>query len=541
MISLILALLLVLSTVGTTVGFVLLPTPSSSITSLLPKRIGSCWRTSHHHMSRRPIQSQKNVSSKGSNRPNHKKSKNTQEAATGTTSRRQPKGKPRNSKSRAKSTRTFKGRRTALWETMYPKLKAYYDKHGHSFVMPDDDNHQELYEWTRYLRRYYCGDNSPKGNNKEADAMFVDDPNITSLTPQQRLKLLQDIEFCWDYRSMMWEIQYKQLVQFYEKHGHTRVSRCRHDKKLATFCSNQRREYRKLLQSQEDAEVGDNLVVSTTLTPERLEKLNRIKFFDADSYKTHEEKWHERYDQLKEYKQMNGDPIVPQKYELNFPLGQWCMNQRIHYQYYVTKQATGMNLYRIHQLESVGFPLRYQQYRWMQKFDRLQEYQRQHGHLQIDNEEDKDLRQWLNLQRHLYNRLQRQKQYTDQVDPSYEVSSSLTQERIDKLESIPNFSWDGRRKEGPSKDDWSKLFVAIREKGIVPGSRAKTHMFDGMNPFHMDVQRKDVWTEADLLALWNSEDDDDDDEDHIDGQQSYGVLSPTNDSLLPSYRTDRGT
>ena len=167
-----------------------------------------------------------------------------------------------------------------------------------------------------------------------------------------------------------------------------------------------------------------------------------------------------------------------------------------------------MTLYRIRQLEGVGFPFRYQQHRWLKKFNRLQKYQEQHGHLNIDKEQNADLRQWLHKQRHLYNRLQRQQQYKDQYDASYEASSPLTEERIAMLESIPNFSWSGRKTKGPSTDDWSKLFVAIREKGIVPGTRAKKHMFDGMNPLNMEVQQKDVWTEDDLMALWNAEDDD---------------------------------
>ena len=58
---------------------------------------------------------------------------------------------------------------------------------------------------------------------------------------------------------------------------------------------------------------------------------------------------------------------------------------------------------------------------------------------------------------------------------------------------------------GPSVDDWTKLFEGIRKKGITPD------MPPDLPPWlkQMEESDKDVWTEEDLLDLWNQEDDDD--------------------------------
>ena len=96
----------------------------------------------------------------------------------------------------------------------------------------------------------------------------------------------------------------------------------------------------------------------------------------------------------------------------------------------------------------------------------------------------------------------------------------MTQDRIEALESISDFSWR-RSRNGPSRADWSQLFVAIKEKGIGPGGKAKQHWFDGVNPFQQEV--KTEWSEQELLALWNEENDDDDDEeddDYYEDEQS---------------------
>jgi hypothetical protein len=234
----------------------------------------------------------------------------------------------------------------------------------------------------------------------------------------------------------------------------------------------------------------------TSLTSERMEALNKIGF---DWGRFHESSWEKRYNELVEYNEKHGYSHVPQDYDENFALGQWCMNQRTQYPLYQAGERTGLTADRIEKLETICFQWSHREMQWQTMFLRLKAYQAEHGHLNIGVPEKKntDLRMWLIWQRHTYNRQRR---------PT-ESSSPMTAERISMFESIPDFSWRGRENSGPSKVDWSNLFVAMKEKGIEPGMRPKQHWFEGQNP--LQVQVKSEWTESEIVDLWNQGDDDD--------------------------------
>ena len=65
---------------------------------------------------------------------------------------------------------------------------------------------------------------------------------------------------------------------------------------------------------------------------------------------------------------------------------------------------------------------------------------------------------------------------------------------------------------------------AMREKGISPKAKVKTHWFDGVNPFAQEV--KTVWTEEDLMALWNEgvEEGEDDDDYYFEDEDTKNFL-----------------
>ena len=172
---------------------------------------------------------------------------------------------------------------------------------------------------------------------------------------------------------------------------------------------------------------------------------------------------------------------------------------------------TGLSSQRILKLEKLDFAWSIRQTGWETMFQRLKAYQEEHGHLEIpvSDSDNRDLRQWLNEQRFFYRT---------------NSTSRMTEERVETLESIPDFSWRRKGERGPSKDDWSQLFVAIREKGIAPGGKIKQHWFDGAERFSTQV--KTEWTEQELLALWNEENEDgeDDDEYFEDDDKSASFL-----------------
>lgn len=196
---------------------------------------------------------------------------------------------------------------------------------------------------------------------------------------QVKLAQLAKVQFPWHWQQTLWQRRYRQLVTFQKRNGHCRVpANCREFPGLGIWVRNQRREYRKLLQtafvrreeeSQQPSD-GSRLVqsptfsmnpqddgstmnpnkmnatwsscehetiephlwslstVRSTLTRDRYEQLVTIGF---EWHKSHTDAWEERYQELIEYFNLHGHSNVPEDYPPNKALGQWCMNQRTAY------------------------------------------------------------------------------------------------------------------------------------------------------------------------------------------------------------------
>jgi hypothetical protein len=302
------------------------------------------------------------------------------------------------------------------------------------------------------------------------------------LTPE-KLQKLQELDFVWDVQEYKWNQRLEELRAFVNKHNHARVPAA-YPGSLGIWVRNQRRALSRLQQGE-----------PSTLTEKRLQALKELQF---EGFTSREDSWKRHYEDLLAFYNEHGHANVPEDYHKNFQLGQFVMNQRIAYRKYADGERTALNEERIEQLERVGFSWKYRQDKWNEMKDRLVAYYEANGHLRFtdDDKPNRDLRLWLNLQRYQYKRRRSGR------------ASSLTEERVEALESeIPNFPWKGRGGSSPSKEDWSRLFAAMRDKGITPELKPKSHWFEGMNPFANQV--KNTWTEDELLALWNSEDEDD--------------------------------
>lgn len=403
-----------------------------------------------------------------------------------------------------------------LFDIHWPSLQQFYETHRHSRVSNKQQQQEELYLFTKYLRR-----------------------NQQWLNPQQR-QLLENIQFPFHLQKYAWEYHYQLLLDFKKRHGHCRVPI--KVPKLGTWVRNQRREFKKYQHN----------LPSTLTVDQRLQRLEAIGF---SWYRSHETAWNLKYQQLQQYHQKHGHCHVPQpqpshpshpshpppatathasstsdSMELTHELGNWCMNQRREYKKWQQGQSTALDTERIQKLEQLGFVWNVKEYKWNIMYQRLVQFQNQHGHVKIpthnrhhdyhhqqqdttkttldtttsttlntndvdDDEDDQDLRLWLIFQRYRY----------------HKHRHTFPEHRIRLLESIPGFSWQASSsKIGPSIDDWAKLFDAMRDIGITEHSKPKLHWFDGINPFTIPI--KETYTEQDLLDLWNQENDDDEDE-----------------------------
>lgn len=360
------------------------------------------------------------------------------------------------------------------WQDMMPKLKAFKAQHGHTRV-PEHHEGRDLYRWTQSIIKNY-------GHHLTNTTSLSSREGVTMrhfLSPG-RLQQLKEIGFDWEQRTSMWERSFQELSRYKEENGHCHV-KASENPELSNFCHRQRYEFRKLL-------AGN----ATSLTPARMEALRSINF---DWARSHDRRWKERHDELKDYVEESGSANIPQKYAANPKLGRWAMNQRTRYRLRKHGYKSAMTYEQMGELEKMGFEWHYRDMLWKRMYSRLKTFQEENGHLEIPTLDSKnsDLRQWINAQRHFY----RSKN-----------SSRLTEERINLMESIPGFEWRRQlRSGGPSRKDWSELFEAVKDKGIAPGAKVREHWFDGMDRWS---EVKTEYTEQDLLALWNEEEDEED-------------------------------
>ncbi|KAL3938113.1 MAG: hypothetical protein SGARI_001874 [Bacillariaceae sp.] len=338
---------------------------------------------------------------------------------------------------------------------MIGKLHTFYKKHGH-VIVTEQDNDPELYQWTqRYIRSH---------THKKLCRLVI--PNYGKTRKDEK-----------------WEAMLKRLKDFHQQHGHFNI---RGDSKLYNFVQNQRKQYRKLVKGEK-----------SQMTRERIEALEDITGFEWG--KSHDIRWQERLAELETFAKIYGHPAVPQDFDQNSKLGNWVMNQRTFRRMNEDGVLTSLGTSRVEELKDLDFVWNARNKRWWDMFETIKVFQEEHGDLNMNPSDPThaSMRRWLSEQRHFYR--------------TEKFRHRMTEERIEALESIPGFEWRLRGSKSPSKADWLDLLNAMRAKGISPKAKAKTHWFDGVNPFEQEV--KTDWTEEDIMALWNEEEGEDEKED----------------------------
>jgi hypothetical protein len=143
-------------------------------------------------------------------------------------------------------------------------------------------------------------------------------------------------------------------------------------------------------------------------------------------------KWNTMFELLLEYKQNQGDTLVPHAYKDNRALGRFVGNQRVFYKYYQNGDTKHIKAHRIDVLNRIGFVWNPKEEMWLSKWRDLKAFKHKHGHLKVpftkgkkhaDPHIDK-LSKWIDLQRDAWCSLKRGEH------------STLTAERIEKLESM---------------------------------------------------------------------------------------------------------
>lgn len=421
---------------------------------------------------------------------------------------------------------------TGKWRQNYEALQVFAEQNGHTRVPYNYALDPPLGRWVMRQRALYAEmqSKSSSANKKMRPA--------TMLT-QERIEALEKIGFSFESpRKRTWNKRFDELCQYRALYGDCLVP-LKYDNVpgLGVWVRNQRTQYRNLLMGKKQG----------SLTPEKIAALQSIGFI---WYTQRDDQWKKRFDELVDFKAVYGHCSVPEKYHENPQLGAWVTNQRTSYKNFFAgnvgsidnecefsgNSSKGLTKNKIAALESIGFCWDQTTYNWYSMYERLKQFKQQNmqkdevvGLGQISSGDDhddashykyfhvppedvanRDLRLWILVQRREYSVYMQNKNSSAKA----QRRTSMTPRRQRALDAI-NFPWSINKQkyktDGPTVDDWTKLFEQMRERGIDKNVRPKEHWFEGQSLIGSqdDSAEKDQWTDDDLLELWNMEDDED--------------------------------
>ncbi len=142
----------------------------------------------------------------------------------------------------------------------------------------------------------------------------------------------------------IWDIRFKELTAFKQKHGHCNVpQKYPANKSLGIWVNKQRMEYTKRTDGKKKSSLNDS----------RLERLQSIGFRWAK--RKGQASWENHFDALVSYKEEYGHCSVPTKYKEDTALGRWVSTQRAEYKKFCEGEPSAMTPDKIRRLEEVGF------------------------------------------------------------------------------------------------------------------------------------------------------------------------------------------
>mmetsp|Transcript_27150 Transcript_27150/g.38195 ORF Transcript_27150/g.38195 Transcript_27150/m.38195 type:complete len:319 (-) Transcript_27150:324-1280(-) len=215
------------------------------------------------------------------------------------------------------------------WFAKYEELKEYKKFNGDTNV-PSNPRYKELNNWKQTQKQQYR-------------LLHEGKPNRMS---HLRMQLLNQLGFEWSgepgIRDKNWNDKYAQLVAFHKKTGTTRVPET-YDvaPQLHGWLAGQRKQ----------------LKLSKEGKPTRLtqERVNLLKAVGLECEIRKVTTWMDRFNELKRYKEENGDCNVPQKWKENPSLGRWVDNQKTQHQKLFDGKPTHLTIERIQLLVGLGF------------------------------------------------------------------------------------------------------------------------------------------------------------------------------------------
>eukprot|EP00934_Nitzschia_sp_Nitz4_P001966 Nitzschia sp. Nitz4//scaffold107_size73032//27795//30897//NITZ4_005759-RA/size73032-augustus-gene-0.100-mRNA-1//-1//CDS//3329532590//1966//frame0 len=402
------------------------------------------------------------------------------------------------------------------WDAMFQRLLDFKEKYGHANVpkrFPDD---LKLGTWVHTQRIQYRK-LGPNANGKESPPPSFLEGELASIPADQvqsfrltdeRRKRLEDIGFCWSAREEkssiesqdgsipsrhrmtrnsyddQWDVMFSLLEQYKREHGDCLVpKRYAQNTKLGTWVDTQRVQYKKLQKkiaelqhkkgdkpnpsnispvpsedmSTNSETVDDRSPLVGRLTQDRISRLQNLGFVWSLR-----DDWAKHYEELKQFKHMNGHCNVPARFAENRRLGIWVSAQRQQYKILQqqnkemamdpeegastatdakARRSAPLTQERVDLLNAIGFTWTIRSRdsvgeSWYQRLQDLKLFKEQHGHCLVPSryEPNPELGIWVGTQRTQYRLFMRAK------ETGMNVSTSMNEERIMTLEEL-GFVW----------------------------------------------------------------------------------------------------
>ena len=393
---------------------------------------------------------------------------------------KKPRKKPRN----GDASTAWNGSRDKRFMEHYNQLLEFKRIHGHTRV-PQNSQYKTLGGWVNNLR--------VMRNRNPQDGVRAD-----------RIKLLDDIGFIWDAsggrpsNDMRWNEQYRSLLAFHAEYGHCRVPQTGKHRSLGRWVATQRAQYNKdpesgirsdrlkrlndigftwnakgfkgkhfykerprddqpchqstgrgsnnaaaAAQMDSSATESDGDDMSTvTSEGENGAALNAGEDPESETCQRGEG-WPIYYNKLLEFHSKKGHVSVPNSKKYR-NLRVWLDGQR---QFYSTCTAIDHDEVRRRRLKDAGCSWaisKEEKDQWYKDYNKLVEFQRDHGHCYVSLVDDKDLHTWTKAQR--------------------KNRSSLDSKQIKALEGI-GLKWEDQRTKTSTLNDvkWEQTYQELIE------------------------------------------------------------------------------